>query len=238
MDLSFLMDVIIIEVPNTWGLLLSKEWIAEMGGSVHQKTICIIIPNSNGDPIILYPEAPFIEQDGNYKGLSRQIHVVSEEIEYTCILSNSIFLDEEEREGSWTLEFDGAHSSSGSGVGVVFLSPDKEATYFSYRLEFDCTNNIVEYEALLLGLNLTIDMKINFLHIRGDSYLIVSQVKRDFSAKKPRLKQYRDVVWDVMKNFDEFFNRRLSPEKEISWKMPWLCPLPPYNPVKIFSLTR
>jgi ribonuclease HI len=102
------------------------------------------------------------------------------------------------------LEYNGAHSSSGSAVGVVLISPDKEVTFFSYNLEFDCTKNIVEYKALILVLNLTIDMNIKFLHVRGDSNLIVSQVKKDFVAKNPRLKQYRNVVWDAIKNFDDF----------------------------------
>jgi ribonuclease HI len=68
----------------------------------------------------------------------------------------------------------------GSGVGIVLISPSKEATFFSYRLEFDCTNNIVEYEALLIGLNLALDRNIKCLRVIGDSDLVVSQVKRKF----------------------------------------------------------
>jgi hypothetical protein len=64
-------------------------------------------------------------------------------------------------EGIWTLEFDGSHSSSGSGVGIVLTTPSNETFYYSYRLEYQCTNNIVEYEALILGLNLAIDKGIN-----------------------------------------------------------------------------
>jgi ribonuclease HI len=47
-------------------------------------------------------------------------------------------------------------------------------------------------------------MNINNLHVKGDSDLIVSQVNRKFAAKNPRLKQYRDVVWDAIKRFDNF----------------------------------
>jgi ribonuclease HI len=104
-----------------------------------------------------------------------------------------LFLDEEKKDDCWALEFDEAHASIGSSTGIVLVSPDKGVTYFSYRLEFDCTNNIDEYEALILGLNLTIDMNIMTLHVRGDSNLIVSQVKRVFYTKKPKLKQYMDV---------------------------------------------
>jgi ribonuclease HI len=48
--------------------------------------------------------------------------------------------------------FDGACSKEGSGVGIVFISPTKEVIPISYKLEFDTTNNINEYESLLLGL--------------------------------------------------------------------------------------
>lgn len=72
---------------------------------------------------------------------------------------------------------------------IVFRSPDNETTLFSYKLEFNCTNNIAEYEALLLGMNLSIDMNIKSLHVRGDSDLIVSRVNKKFVAKNPRLKQ-------------------------------------------------
>jgi hypothetical protein len=69
------------------------------------------------------------------------------------ILVDSHFVDEEIKEGSWGLNFDGAHSSTGSGAGIVLRSSDNETNLFSYKLEFDCTNNIVEYEALILGIN-------------------------------------------------------------------------------------
>lgn len=85
---------------------------------------------------------------------------MDEGIDNTHVLSNPIFQDEEKMDGCWTLEFNGAHSSSRSGVRVVFISLDKEVTFFSYRLKFDCTNNIVEYGALILGLNITIDTMI------------------------------------------------------------------------------
>jgi hypothetical protein len=139
-----------------------------------------------------------ITKDETHKGdtmemvkdcISSSHQVLDEGINNTFILENSLFQDEEKRDGCWGLDFDGAHSSSGSGIGVVLISPDKETTLFSYRLEFNCTNNIAEYEALILGMNLAIDMNIKSLHVRGDSDLIVSQINRNFSAKNPRLKQ-------------------------------------------------
>jgi long-subunit fatty acid transport protein len=52
----------------------------------------------------------------------------------------------------WKMFFDGASSSIGAGVGVVFKSPSHDTISLSYKLEFEVTNNVVEYEALVLGL--------------------------------------------------------------------------------------
>jgi hypothetical protein len=82
--------------------------------------------------------------------------------------------------------------------------PNNDTTLFSYKLEFNYTNNIAEYESLILGMNLSIDMNIRFLHVRGHSNLIVSQVNKNFTAKNPILKQYKDVVWDATKKFSNF----------------------------------
>ena len=73
--------------------------------------------------------------------------------------------------------FDGSHSKEGSGVGVVIISPSNQTFPFSFRLEFSTTNNVIEYEALILGLKAAKDMNIKHLEVFGDSELVVSQVK-------------------------------------------------------------
>ena len=73
---------------------------------------------------------------------------------------------------------------------------------FSYRLEFDATNNVAEYEALLLGFELEKALRINMLSIKGDSDFVIMQVKNKFTCKNQRLRNYRNVVWDVMEHFD------------------------------------
>jgi hypothetical protein len=64
-----------------------------------------------------------------------------------------------------------------------------------------CTNNIVEYEALILGLNLAIDKGVTILEVKGDSDLIVSQVLMRFATKNEKLKKYRDVAQTLSKSF-------------------------------------
>ena len=44
------------------------------------------------------------------------------------------------------------------------------------RLEFKCTNNVGEYEALVQGIRKTIDMGAKAIECVGDSEIIVKQV--------------------------------------------------------------
>ena len=61
---------------------------------------------------------------------------------------------------------------------------------------------MVEYEALLLGLEIAKDMGIKMLCIKGDSDLIVSQVRSRFACKCERPRRYRNAIWDTMEFFD------------------------------------
>lgn len=57
----------------------------------------------------------------------------------------------------WTIYCDGAYCNKGTAVLAILVSPSGIKTRFAARLEFQdqsvqVTNNIAEYEALLLGL--------------------------------------------------------------------------------------
>jgi ribonuclease HI len=72
--------------------------------------------------------------------------------------------------------FDGASSCGGEGAGVLFVSPGDEFIIpFSYRLQWDIdyTNNVCEYEALVLGLEATRKLNIKNLEVYGNAELIV-----------------------------------------------------------------
>ena len=76
--------------------------------------------------------------------------------------------------------FDGASTQISVGAGVVLISPSKENIHLSYKLEFKTTNNIVEYEALMLGVKAAKEMGIMCMRIFGDADLIIQQVNNTF----------------------------------------------------------
>ena len=56
-------------------------------------------------------------------------------------------------EAIWHLECDGAYCKNGSGASAILIAPLGTQLRYTARLEFPgCTNNVVEYEGLLLGL--------------------------------------------------------------------------------------
>jgi hypothetical protein len=77
----------------------------------------------------------------------------------------------------WTLYFDGSKLQEGSGAGCIFIDPKGKHHFLSCRLEFECTNNTVEYEALVQGLKKAIDLNVKELKVFGDSEIIVIQVR-------------------------------------------------------------
>ena len=62
--------------------------------------------------------------------------------------TNQIYLEDR----FWILYFDGSKTQEGSRVGCVLIDPEKNWHFISCRLDFECTNNTTEYEALVQGL--------------------------------------------------------------------------------------
>lgn len=78
----------------------------------------------------------------------------------------------------WYMNFDGASSKDGSGAGISLYNSFGKTFSFSYRLNFPCTNNVVEFEALLLGLEKAYEVGCQKITVFGDSELIINLVKK------------------------------------------------------------
>ena len=72
----------------------------------------------------------------------------------------------------WTIHFDGSRQLEGSRAGVVLTSPRGDKIRYVLRLMFPCTNNAVEYEALLHGLRVAKEMNLSRVRCLGDLDLV------------------------------------------------------------------
>ncbi|XP_075669953.1 uncharacterized protein LOC142639694 [Castanea sativa] len=107
-------------------------------------------------------------------------------------LSESLFLDEDVmalepkpnfvEPWRWKLYFDGATNSIGNGVGAILVSPKGQKIPVSIKLNFDCTNNITEYEACIVGLLVALEFGAYDLSVFRDSLLIIPQIEGKWQA--------------------------------------------------------
>jgi ribonuclease HI len=66
------------------------------------------------------------------------------------------------------------------------------------------TNNQAEYEALVTALEVAADFGFDEIHVRGDSELIVKQVKGAWNTNDPELRERRVRARELLDRFDEW----------------------------------
>ena len=65
--------------------------------------------------------------------------------------------------------FDGSLMKTGAGTGLLFISPLGVHMHYMIRLHFTASNNAAEYEALVNGLQIVVELGVRRLDVRGDS---------------------------------------------------------------------
>jgi hypothetical protein len=93
------------------------------------------------------------------------------------------------------LFFDGSMCSSGQGVGCFIVFPNEVEHEKSTWLEFECTNNQVEYEALLNGQEMMVDMRAKSIEAYGESKLVVQQMNGENQCLHEVLNEYQENAW-------------------------------------------
>ena len=76
------------------------------------------------------------------------------------------------------------------GAGVVLVSPEGGKFQYGVRLHFPASDNVAEYEALISGLHIAIDIGATRLYIYGDSKLVVDQVMKNSNCESPLMDAY------------------------------------------------
>jgi hypothetical protein len=85
----------------------------------------------------------------------------------------------------WTLFFDGSARNKKTGAGVVLIDPNGEQVKYMVLLDFETTNNMAEYEALIFGLTVALSLGVQELLVKGDSQLVIRQVRGSVVATIP-----------------------------------------------------
>jgi ribonuclease HI len=108
--------------------------------------------------------------------------------------------------------FDGSLMKTGAGAGLLFISPLEKHVRYVLRLHFPASNNVAEYEALVNGLRIAVELGVWRLDARGDSQLVIDQVMKNFHCRDPKMEAYCD---EVRRLEDKFYGLELN---HIAWR--------------------
>jgi ribonuclease HI len=90
---------------------------------------------------------------------------------------------------------------------LLFISPLGKHLRYVLRLHFPASNNVAEYEALVNGLRITIELGVRRLDARGDSQLVIDQVMKNSHYRDPKMEAYCD---EVRRLEDKFYGLELN----------------------------
>ncbi|KAI5338851.1 hypothetical protein L3X38_018123 [Prunus dulcis] len=103
----------------------------------------------------------------------------------------------------WKLYFDGSKTDKTSGAGIVLEEPLGIRHCYSFQLDFQCTNNRAEYEALIIGLEMLVELGIQSVEILGDSMLVLKQIAGEYKCLSPSLAVYLVAARNLLAEFRE-----------------------------------
>jgi ribonuclease HI len=229
-----IIEIIIVDNPEVYGLFLSMDWSEQLHGYFATDWSHLwLLENGNPNKIRINRECylkntvtdlndanePFTSSTnslemqgmntffGNFMAETFTITDSEQQSKLmTCTQSKTLpnvpnTVDEDH---IWSLYFDGSKSREGVGAGCVLIDPAGNKTFIVCRLEFECTNNTVEYEALLQELKKAIDMNVQNLMVFDDSEVVVRKVRNSIHCLSPHLKIYQTEVWNLMHKFSAF----------------------------------
>jgi ribonuclease HI len=199
------LNIHVIDMPvSNYSIILGIYWKYLIGGYISLDGTHLSIPQNGKNIIVLregrispyiesvpQPNVNYIEEDlGVYSIFSKEDNTPLEQID----------LDD----NMWHMHFDGSCSNEGNRAGITLYSPMGKIHNFSYRLEFTCTNNVIEFKALLLGIENTYNLGCGHLTIFGDFELVVNLVRNMYSPSNKMMKRYTQTVWELISNLLSF----------------------------------
>jgi ribonuclease HI len=103
--------------------------------------------------------------------------------------------------------FDGSLMKTGASAGLLIISPLGKHLRYVLRLHFPVSNNVAEYEALVNGLCIAIELGVRRLDARSDSQPVIDQVMKNSHYRDLKMEAYCD---EVRRLEDKFYGLELN----------------------------
>jgi ribonuclease HI len=103
-----------------------------------------------------------------------------------------------------TVNFDGGSRGNPgpAGIGVVLAAEDGTTLITRGKYVGNTTNNSAEYLALILGLRQATELGAKRIIVRGDSELVIKQMRGEYRVKNPALKQLFEKANELLEKFE------------------------------------
>ena len=89
------------------------------------------------------------------------------------------------------------------GAGITITSSDGKHLRFIYLLKHECSNNQIEYEALIVGLRILAPLRASVIQVMGDSQLVIRQLMREYKCQNPNLLHYHETTNALLQQFTD-----------------------------------
>ena len=110
----------------------------------------------------------------------------------------------------------GARGNPGpAAAAAVASTPDGEVVAERGELIGNATNNVAEYHAMLLGIQLARELEASELELVGDSELIVRQLRGDYKVKQEHLRPLHARTLKELMDFDAWSVRHVRREQNV-----------------------
>jgi ribonuclease HI len=108
----------------------------------------------------------------------------------------------------------GARGNPGpAAIAAVVQAPGGEVIAERGERIGRATNNVAEYKALLLGIELAAGLGAPQLELVGDSELVVKQVKGEYKVKDATMRELHTQVKQALRDFDRWSIRHVRREQ-------------------------
>ena len=97
---------------------------------------------------------------------------------------------------------DGLSIENSVGAGIVIISPRGVKTILSFNLAFRCTNNHAKYQALVIGLEILLDLGAKDVRVIEESQLVLWKLTGEYKCNNLLLAPYFCATIQLLDSFD------------------------------------
>ena len=90
-----------------------------------------------------------------------------------------------------------------NGIGVLLITPEGSHIPLAVKLNFEATNNMVEYEACIARMEALRELVVKEVEVFGYLTLVIAQAQRLWKVKEKHLNPYQQYLEELTKTFDK-----------------------------------